>query len=296
MSKKTLVLLGIAVVLLALAYVLMQRPGERSISPSESTSVVQIDSAGVDKITIQSPTFSLVMARQGAEWRIEAPVAARANQEAVAALLAEANAASISAMVSDKIEKHSLFQVDSTGVVIRLFKKGVESAGLVIGKPGPSYGDVYARSVRSNEVFLIDGEISRSAGKALKDWRDRTIASIPRESIKEIQFQYGDTTFVLSWRDSIWLIGGKPANEVAVKSLLGSLSQLQADDFLDAIPAQSFLKATLTFAGLHLRFLQTKESETFIVQSSSSAQLFELQSWHGQQLLKRKKDLMKAPS
>jgi hypothetical protein len=296
MSKNTLLLLGIVAVLIAISYIVMQRPGERNISPSESTSVVRIDSAGVDKITIQSPTLSLVMVKLGAEWRIETPVAARANQDAIGAFLGEVNASIVSAMVSDKIEKHSLFQVDSTGIVIRFFRRGVESAGLVIGKPGPSYGDVYVRSVHSNEVFLIDGAISRSAGKSLNDWRDRTIASIPRESIKEIQFQYGDTTFAVSWRDSIWLVGGKPANEAAVNSLLGSLSQLQADNFLDTLPAQASLVATLTFAGVHLRFLQGKNSETFSVQSSSSPQLFELQNWHGRQLLKRKKDLLKVPS
>ena len=296
MNKNTLFLLGFVGVLVVVTFVLMQRPGERSSSPSDSNPAVRIDSAGVDKITIHSPALLLTLVKQGAEWRIEAPVAARANQDAVGTLLREANTSLISAMVSDKIEKHFLFQVDSTGTIIRFFTKGVESAGLVIGKPGPSYGDVYARATNSHEVLLINGAIALSARKSLKDWRDRTITAIPREDIKEIQFQYGDTTFTVLWQDSLWLVGGKPANEAAVNSLLGSLSQLQADEFLDALPVKSSLVATLTFAGAHLRFLQTKASESFAVQSSSSLQLFELQNWHGQQLLKRKKDLLKTPS
>ncbi len=296
MNKNSLLLLALVVVLVVVAYVLMQRPGELSTSPSGGDSVVHIDSANVDRITITSPALSLVLAKQGAEWRVESPLAARANQNAVATFLGEANTSTITAMISDKAEKHSIFQVDSTGIDVRFFRRGAENAGLIIGKPGPNYGNVYARRVNSNEVFLIDGAISRSAGKSLKDWRDKTITSIPRENIRDIQFQYGDTAFVLSRNDSAWTIDGRTAEENIVSSLIGSLSQLQADDFIDTLPTQPPLVATLTFAGVHLRFLQSAGSEKYVVQSSSSPQLFELQSWRAQQVLKRKKDLLKIPS
>jgi hypothetical protein len=166
----------------------------------------------------------------------------------------------------------------------------------VVGKQGPGYGDIYARAGSSDEVCLIDAAISGSARRSLKDWRDRTIASIPRESIKEIQFQYGDTAFTVTWRDSVWMIGREFADDAAVNILLGSLSNLQADEFLDAPPAKSRLVATIAFHDLQLKFSQAKRSEAFVIQSSSSPQLFQIQSWRAHQILKRKKDLLKAAS
>jgi len=296
MNKNTLLLLGAAVILGAIAYVLMQQPGEQSITASEGESLFHIDSANVDKIKIDSPGSSLILTKQGVEWRIENPLSARASQTAVGSLLLEAGSSRIKAMVSDKPAKHSIFQVDSTGIVLTFYKQDVKQASVVIGKQGPGYSDIYVRTSNSNEVYLIDEALSRSARRSLKDWRDPTIVSIPRESFKEIRFQYGDTTFAVSWLDSVWLIGRSVADEVAVNSLLGSLSNLQADDFIDTPLLKPNSIAAVTFAGIQLRFFQTKGSETIVVQSSASPQLFELQSWRAHQILKRKKDLLKAPS
>ncbi len=293
MNRNTFVLLGTAVVLGAIAYFLMQRPGEQSLDSSEGEPLLQIDSASVDRIKIDSPGLSLSLAKRGAEWHIESPLSSRANQNAVTTLLHELVSTMIRATVSDRPEKHSLFQVDTTAVVLKVFVQEKEVGSFFIGKPGPGYGDVYVRPERTNEVYLVDGAISRYARQPLKDWRDRAIAAIPRETIKEIQYQYADTTFTVSWEDSLWMIGKQAADENAVNSLLGSLTNLQGDDFLDSPPAALKLVATIMYGGIQLRISQAKGSETYAIQSSSSPQLFELQGWRARQLLKRKKDLLK---
>jgi len=293
MNRNTLALLGAVVVLGAIAFFLMQRPGEQSLDSSEGEPLLRIDSASVDRIRIDSPGLPLSMTKRGAEWHIESPLPARASQNAVTTLLHELSSTMIKATVSDRPEKHSLFQVDSTALLLKIFHQENEVGSLFIGKPGPGYGDVYVRPEKTNEVYLVDGAVSRSARQPLKEWRDRTVVSVPRESITEIQYQFGDTTFTVSWKDSVWMIGNQIADEAALSSLLGLLANLQGDEFLDSLPAKSKLIATITFAGIHLRISQAKGSETFTIQSSSSSQLFELQGWRGNQLLKRKKDLLK---
>lgn len=294
MNRNTLILFGTVLVLAAVAYLLTLRPGEQSLTALEGTPLLQIDSASVDKITIESPDLALTLVKRGLEWHIEKPLAARADQNAVASLLHEAHSSVIKATVSGKPEKHPLFQVDSTGIAVKFFKENVEQGSLVVGKQGPGYSDLYVRAGNSNDVCLVDAAVSGSARRTLKDWRDRTIVPLSREGLNEIRFQYGDTSFVVTWRDSIWVVGKDPADDAVMNNLLGSLTALQADGFLDTPPTKPRLVATITVHNVQLKFFQTKGSEAYAVQSSLSPQFFELQNWRAHQILKRKRDLLKA--
>jgi hypothetical protein len=53
------------------------------------------------------------------------------------------------------------------------------------------------------------------------------------------------------------------------------------------------ISAMLRYSGQELRFAKPKDRESYYVQSSSSPQWYELQSWRAAQLLKRKNDLVK---
>ena len=58
--------------------------------------------------------------------------------------------------------------------------------------------------------------------------------NVPREQIREVLYQYGDTTFALTFQDSVWLVGDDPADDGRVVNLISSLAEVRADDFLDA--------------------------------------------------------------
>ncbi len=67
------------------------------------------------------------------------------------------------------------------------------------------------------------------------------------------------------------------------------------DDFVDTLATRPTKpSAQISFAGTQLTFFYVKGSEKYLVQSSASPQWFEMQSWHANQLLMRKKDLLKA--
>ena len=60
MKKNIYMLLGVLAVLIGVAYVLMNRPGESDISIGSSQFLVDVDSIAVDKIEITSPTNTVV--------------------------------------------------------------------------------------------------------------------------------------------------------------------------------------------------------------------------------------------
>jgi hypothetical protein len=295
MTRNTFALLGVLVVLVILAYVVMQKPGERSSSGESGEMLVSVDSLAVDKIEIKSPTVSVVLQKKGIEWFVDSPISYKADQSNVATLIHNSKALQVSNIVSNKPDKHSVFQVDSAGTLVRMFQNGAEKASFILGKSGSGYSELYARRTASSEVALVNGASPYVFNRPVKEWRDRTILSMPREHIKEIRYQYGDTTFVLAFKDSSWTIGKDSTQEGVVNTLVSSLSNIVTDDFVDSLTTRPPKPtAQISFAGTQLTFFYVKGSEKYLVQSSASPQLFEMQNWHANQLLMRKKDILKS--
>lgn len=292
MKRSTSILIGLFVVLLVIAYVVMQKPGEQSASTSGSGHLVTIDSLSVDKIEITSPSAQIILEKRGIEWFLEKPVAYRADQSNVTSLIQQIRNFEMKGIVSNNPEKQSVYQVDSTGTLVTVYEQGKEKASFIVGKMGTTFSETYMRKKNSNDVALVGGVFGYMFNRSAKDWCDRTILTVLRESIKEVKFQYGDTTFALAFQDSVWKIGSSTVQESAVNSLLTSLSTLRADDFVDTPPAVApKLTAVISYGGVQVRFSEVKGEGKYWVQSSTSPQWFEMQSWNANQVLKRKKDL-----
>jgi hypothetical protein len=292
MKRSTTILTGLLVVLAALAVWVMQRPGERSLETAAGERLVAVDSAAVDAIEIQGSAATVRLERRGMEWFLSRPVEARANTSAVAGALGQASALRVKSVASTKREKHGLFQVDSaSGTTVRLFAGGTLQAAFVVGKPSEGYADTYVRSASSDDVVLAGGSFGWTFNRALRDWRDRTILTLPRTEIREILYQYGDTVFTVGLKDSVWTVDGRPANGSVVDDLIGTLSNFTCDDFVDS-PATAKISASITVAGQQLRFAREPNGTRWWVQSSAGPQWYAVESWRADQILKRKKDLL----
>lgn len=293
MKKNTLILTGTLGVLLLLAWYVINRPGEQSVSSTNSSMLVSVDSLAVDKIEVSSPSNNIVLERKGIEWFLASPVAYRADQSSVTSLIHQAKNMIVKGTVSSNPVKRGMFQVDSTGTLVRISQQGKAAVSFVVGKMGQSYTETYARKEESNDVVIVEGFLSWIFNKAAKDWRDKTVLSLPRDNVKEISFQYPGETFALSLRDSIWMLGNAKAKAADVASLVSSVTTLQADDFVDStLSPMPKIVATVSIGGVQIRFSESKDKEKYLIQTSNSPQWFSLQSWRVKQVLKHKKDLV----
>ena len=295
MTRNTYALVVVLGVLIIVAYLVLQKPGEHSSSGGNREMLASVDSASIDRIEIKSPSGSVVLQKKGIEWFVESPVTYKADQSNVASLIHSSKSLQIGNIVSNKPDKHSVFQVDSAGTLVRLMQNGTEKASFILGKSGSSISEMYARRSASNDVALVDGASSYVFNRPVKDWRDRMILSVPKESIKEVRYQFGDTTFVLAYKDSAWTIGKDSTQETVLNSLLSSLSSIQADDFVDSLTSPPTKPtAQISLGGTQLTFYYVKGNEKYLVHSSATPQWFEMQSWRANQILIRKKDVLKS--
>ena len=294
MNRTTLLLAGVLVVLILVAFLLLQKAGEQSSSASTGEFLATIDSLAVDKIHLQSPTLDVVLEKQGVEWYLRNPLSFRADQANVAQLLHQVKSLEVKGIVSGNPEKQSLFQVDSTGTQVTLYEGENETASFILGKTGPTFSETYARKKTSNDVVLVSNMMNYVFTHSVKEWRDRSIVSIPKETIKQLTYQFGDTTFTLEFRDSLWFAGNDPAQGSVVEGILSSLAGFQGDDFIDTPPASlPRVSAMLSFTGTQMVFYHVKEGDNYMVRSSRSPQWYDVSSWRANQVLKRKKEIVK---
>src|SRR3989338_7447792 len=291
MKRTTLSLIGLLSLLGVVAYLVTLKPGERSVSTEAGEPLFTVDSALVVKVEIRSTSGPVTLERRGVEWFVAAPIVYKANAANVASLLDRVKDLRVKGTVSNRREKHGLFQVDSAGTHVTVYQGGKEQASFVVGKASASFTDTYVRAAGSDEVAIVDGSLGWMFNRSVRDWRDKTILSLFKPDVKEIGFRFGDTTFTLSLRDSAWMIDRSKANAATVENLLTSLLSLQCDDFLDTEPAVK-PGIQITAGGVQVLFAFDKGSRKYYVRTSASPQWYILETWRADQVLKRKKDLV----
>jgi hypothetical protein len=295
MKRSTVTLVALMVVLLVVAYLVMQKPGEQSTSGAGEL-LVKIDSLAVDKFEIRSPKTRLVLEKKGVEWYLSEPVNFRAEQSNVANFIQLVKNLNVRSVVSNKPEKFPVFQVDTaSGTMFTIYEKGELKASLIVGKTDATYTGLFVRKLPSSDVNSVDASISYQFTRPINDWRDKKIVSNLQPGINEVKYQYGDTAFTLQRKDSVWMIGKDPAKTEDVNSMLNTLStNLMADDFIDStISPAPKITGQITVPGMQVRFSYMKTPNKYYVQTSASPQWFMLDPWKANLILKRKKDLIK---
>ena len=101
----------------------LQKPGEQSANSASTGLLFSIDSLSVDKIEIKTSAFSLLLEKHGVDWFIVQPLNYKADQTNVGQIIHQIKNLEIKNIVSSKLEKHSVFQVDQTGTQVDRIRK-----------------------------------------------------------------------------------------------------------------------------------------------------------------------------
>jgi hypothetical protein len=297
MKKNLTYLLGLLVLLAVATVLVMQKPGEQSREQSAGDPLVKYDSAAVDKLEIMSKDGTITLLREGGKWMLVAPVRYPADELAVTTAVGKGRDLKITALVSTNPAKQNIYAVDSTATLVKVYANNNLVAQFRVGKPASSWTETYVRREGSDEVYTVEGAVTHTFAKSANDWRDRYIFKADQNSIAEVKFQFGDTTFVLARKDSLtWAIGTDSTINANVTSFLSSLCSFQTDEFVDSTVSKlPKLTAVIEAQGTQIRFFRRDDGK-YYVQRSTSPQLFVVQQWRAGQVLKRKKDFIPTPT
>lgn len=302
--KKEILILG--VVIAALAVYLYQRSADRTHYTLPALAVVA--AADIDKIQMTRGAETVVLVRQEGRWRIDPagyPVDRRLAQE----MLDTLSGLTLTALVSES-KNYALYELDDDHKAnVKAWQGGQLKRDFDVGKAAPSFRHTFVRLAGDERVFHGRDNFSFRFRTRIEDLRDKTVLAFSRPDIQEIRITKNGAALTLvpapaptetpaaagppapagAWQSS----DGRPANGAAVEALMGELSSLQADAFIDGRDKTSFGPAIYSVA---LKGSQAHSLELFApaggdspdhpAVSSGSDYPFSLSEDHAQRIMK----------
>ena len=220
------------------------------------TQLVTLDTAQVTQITLHPPGETEAIVFQSAEegWQVQqGGVTAQADPVAVDGLLATLLALKPQRLAARSSEQWDTFEVtDSLGTRVEITGDGQTLANLLVGKfsmqapPPPQPGmppmqqpqpkaTSYVRLADEPEVYAVEGFLSSAFNRPFNSWRDREFLTLEPDQVTQVSFSYpADSSFTLSYQDSVWTASGEVADSTEVANYLNQLRNLSSSDFNDA--------------------------------------------------------------
>jgi hypothetical protein len=233
MKKSTYILLGLLVVMLAVAY-FIQRPTDiEDVTYSTPDIQLSLNPTHVVKIEIDRNKQYVRLERIKDVWKLTEPVHYEIDDEAIKDLLDGMAKFKIIGLVSSNPEKQKVFQVNEQGTSVIFTSSDGKSTPLIIGKTDANTKQTFVRPASSTSVYIAQGLTAPMVNKNLREWRQRTIYRADPKVVQLVSITSGSDKYVLRKRNNRWSTEEKAIPTNLVSQALDVLSYLRADDFVD---------------------------------------------------------------
>jgi hypothetical protein len=200
--------------------------------------------ADVSKLTIAAPGGQSTFAKKDGKWRMVEPIDYPADAVALEDILGRLPDVKLSPALSSNPAKRGLFEVEGpTGLRLALYTAGDKpSLDAHVGKAGSRFDSFFVRLEGSDDVREAAGLARYALDKRPQDWLDKTVASIPSDSIERIKLTSSSGTLVAENGAGGWKIvqpkisADAETVKAALQPLLVSLIRLEAGQVL--LPGQ----------------------------------------------------------
>lgn len=302
MSKKNIIKLSVVlIILIVIAVILNSDIFNRSSTMDKPERLFNIDSASVDKIIFEQNGRKMVL-RKMANWRVVEPIDYLANNNFVFNLLSNLKNYKILYREAENPNSLKLFGFQDTNTFqLTVYQGDTEVGSMLVGRARlEGAAQVYVKSLEGNEVYLADGLIySYLVRQDFNEWRDLNIFSIPKGSIKSVEYIYKDDNFKMV-KDSTgrFFIGQDSVQSSQMEGLLNLFSNFNTQTFKDSTLSED-VKFDYTvkietdkLTAINMLKYGEEENYRFIIKVSDIQQLFDVDKNFSTLILKSRKDLL----
>ena len=216
--------------------------------------ILKIDRDKADRIEIETPDHAVAIARQGADWHLTTPVAARADFSVVEGILGRLGSTPMKAIAATDADANALkeYGLDKPVATVRVVS-GSSQAGLAIGKTSGE-GLVYAKDLSRPMVFTVDATLADDLKKPAGDFRLKDLFDARSFNTTRVEIARGGQTIAFekdkgkdTWKQVA--PAAKAADAAKVEALLTALTNARATAFPDKpqAPETPELTVTVTF-------------------------------------------------
>ena len=198
----------------------------------------KIDTAAVDTIAFMQKGDSAVLARTPRGWRVNGfPATTATVNELLQALNDTSNWSELAA--EQRSSQASMGVAADSGRHVRVVVKGGAGLSLVTGHSASDYAGLYVRPAGDSAVYALHGPLAGELGRGLDGWRDKTIVSVPPDSVQRVEVVHGRDSFTLARAGKTWTVGSAAADSGAVQRLLVQFHPAMAMGFATVAVADS---------------------------------------------------------
>lgn len=170
------------------------------------------------------------------KWRIIRPVEALANDAAASMLASQIERLEAGRVVEEKPEALNEFGLDPPAHSVIITLNRVDTEILEVGNESLTGNEVYVRKGEGTPVYLVPAAIKKLLNKDLRGWRQQEVLRFAATDVKRVQIESPRQQLDLARDGEGWQIK-KPiqskGDPMEVSNLLGSLSSLRGEDFID---------------------------------------------------------------
>ncbi len=202
--------------------------------------VLKVERDKIDALEIVSDGKTLRFTKTGADWKLAAPVQARAEYSTVDGLIGRVDSARMSAIVATETVDLKAYGLDKPATAVRI-GAGSTQAALELGKTTDD-GKVYARDVSRSLVFTMDKTILDELGKPVTDYRRKDQFEFRPFTATRIEFVRDGQTYAFEkvkgqdgaekWRQAA--PAQRDPDATKMESLLSAFANLRAQSFVDS--------------------------------------------------------------
>lgn len=300
MNKSTRNLLIIFVILFAVVYFFFKSKEKESTQDIDAKIFVA-DSSKIDKIEIVKPKETIVLEKAGGVWKLTKPVDYLADTSAIVPMVSNLQNLVVESVISTNPEKFSNY-IDSTNQTqITVYQEGKQLGTFTMGKTASVFDHTYIKLPNEERILLATNLASPHFNRAVREFRDKKIASIQSFNINSIDFKSTDSNQVnfTAVKDSVgkWFIEGDSVNAAMMEGLLNLFASFNTEDFVDSTVTQFPIPIyTISIYGQQptvINFYKMDKTPVeYMVQVSGHNQLYKFSEGYAASYLKKKKDLL----
>jgi hypothetical protein len=229
--------------------------------------VLKFDREKVDGVEVSAGGKTLVMAKDGADWKIKKPLETRADYGSVEALIGRVQTAQMKAIAADQatpadLKKYGLEKPEAT---VNISAGSARATLLVGGKATDT--TVYARDASKPAVVTLESALMDDLKKGADDYRRKDLFEFRAYNATHVELIRGGETVVFervkgqgdNAQDKFRRVSPNPADvdRDKVEAMLAKLANMRASAFVEA-SAKTAAKPALE---VHVKFDDGKKEE-----------------------------------
>ena len=172
------------------------------------------------------------------EWEITAPIALKADAEAVDNLLFGVDALRAVAFVADQPRSLQPYGLDSPSIQVSFIAPDTEPAVLLVGQVK---GDnVYVKAQNAESVFLVKKPLLDLVGMGVAGLRDKQILDFDGDAAAKIVLKHGDVNLTCQKQGTNWRLTHpvqEQAKNGAIRNIIEQVNRLTVEAFLAVSPS-----------------------------------------------------------